>query len=167
MRFLVDAMLGKLARWLRLLGHDAEYGRDASDEELLRRAGEEGRVLLTSDVELFRRALQSGVEAFLVRGRTEEERLAELSSAFGIELEVDLRRSRCPKCNAPVVEVPKEEVRGLVPEGSWRRYDRFWRCTGCGQIYWQGSHWSNIEAVLSRARELAGRVGASGEGAHH
>jgi len=158
MRFLVDAMLGKLARWLRLLGHDAEYGRDASDEELLERARAEGRLLLTSDVELFRRALHSGVRALLVKGSTEEERLAQLASELGIRLEVDMTASRCPKCNSPVVEVPKEAVRGLVPEGSWRRYDRFWRCVGCGQVYWQGSHWSNIEAVLKRARKLASQA---------
>ncbi|OYT52334.1 hypothetical protein B6U66_02280 [Candidatus Bathyarchaeota archaeon ex4484_135] len=158
MRFLVDAMLGKLARWLRLLGYDAEYGRDASDDELLERARSEDRLLLTSDVELFRRALHSGVKAFLVKGSTEEERLAQLASKLGVKLEVDLKRSRCPKCNSPVVEVPKEAVRGLVPEGSWSRYDRFWRCTGCGQVYWQGSHWANIEAVLSRARKLASRA---------
>jgi len=157
MRFLVDAMLGKLARWLRLLGHDTEYGRDASDEELLSRAAEEGRILLTSDVELFRRAIASGLKAVLIRGASEEERLAQLATKLGLKLEVDLRNSRCSKCNSPVVEVPKEAVRGLVPEGSWRRYERFWRCTGCGQVYWQGSHWSNIEAVLARARELAGR----------
>ena len=155
MRFLVDAMLGKLARWLRLLGYDAEYGRDASDEELLARAAEEGRILLTSDIGLFKRALSSGISVVLVKGSSEEERLALLARRLGIRLEVDLENSRCPKCNSPVVEVPKEAVRGLVPEGSWRRYERFWRCTGCGQVYWQGSHWSNIEAVLARARELA------------
>ncbi|RLI12294.1 hypothetical protein DRO33_02845 [Candidatus Bathyarchaeota archaeon] len=158
MRFLVDAMLGKLARWLRLLGHDTEYGRDASDNELLTRAAEEGRILLTSDTELFRRAVASGIRAVLVKGTSEEERLAQLAVRLGLKLEVDLENSRCSKCNSPVVEVPKEAVRGLVPEGSWRRYERFWRCTGCGQIYWQGSHWSNIEAVLSRARELAERL---------
>ena len=159
MKFLVDAMLGKLARWLRLLGHDAEYGRDATDNELLARAAEEDRLLLTADVELYRRARLRGLRAFLVKGSSEEERLAELSAGLGIELEVDMSASRCPKCNSPVVEVPKEAVRGLVPEGSWRRHQRFWRCTSCGQVYWQGSHWANIEAVLKGARERAKKLG--------
>ena len=162
MKFLVDAMLGKLARWLRLLGYDAEYGRDASDNQLLHQAARESRVLLTADVELYRRAVLSGLKAVLVRGATEAERLAELAAKLGIRLEVDLEASRCPKCNAPVAEVPKEAVRGLVPEGSWRHHQRFWRCTGCGQVYWQGSHWANIEAVLAKARELAERMRGRG-----
>ncbi|RLI38705.1 hypothetical protein DRO60_02845 [Candidatus Bathyarchaeota archaeon] len=161
MKFLVDAMLGKLARWLRLLGHDAEYGRDASDEELLARAAREERVLLTADVELYRRAALSGLRAVLVKGSSEAERLALLAVKLGLELRVDMASSRCPRCNAPVVEVLKEDVRGLVPEGSWRRYERFWRCTGCGQVYWQGSHWSNIERVLREAREKARELARS------
>jgi len=164
-------MLGKLARWLRLLGHDAEYGRDATDDELLAWAASEDRVLLTSDVELYRRALLSGLRAFLVRGSNERERLAELAVGLGIRLEVDMEASRCPKCNSPVVEVPKDAVRGLVPEGSWLRHERFWRCTGCGQVYWQGSHWANIEAVLEGAREIARRLrqerGAGAPGPEH
>ncbi len=153
MRFLVDAMLGKLARWLRLLGHDTEYRRDATDDELLAEAASEDRILLTADVELYRRARLRGLRAFLVRGSTEEERLAELAASLKVKLEVDMSASRCPKCNSPVVEVPKEAVRGLVPRGSWLRHERFWRCTGCGQVYWQGSHWANIEAVLRGARK--------------
>ena len=141
------------------MGYDAEYDKDASDNELLARASREGRILLTSDVELYRRAVSSGLRAVLIRGLNEAERLAELAAALGIRLHVDMTRSRCPKCNSPVVEVPKESVKELVPEGSWRRYDRFWRCTGCGQVYWQGSHWTNIENVLARAREIARKAG--------
>ncbi|MEM2914677.1 MAG: DUF5615 family PIN-like protein, partial [Candidatus Bathyarchaeia archaeon] len=84
MKFLADGMLGKLTRWLRLLGCDIEYFHDADDEKLLKISTEENRVLLTRDYQLYRRASTHGVATFYVNGHTEVERLAELSEHFHI-----------------------------------------------------------------------------------
>jgi uncharacterized protein with PIN domain len=147
-------MLGKLTRWLRMLGHDVEYFNDLDDDRLVAIAAKETRVLLTRDVRLFRRASVGGVEAFLVRGRTEVEKLAELAGGFGFGLELDIEDSRCPKCNGELGSVSKEEVLDRVPRASSRFYDEFWVCGRCGQVYWRGSHWERINRTLGQAKQL-------------
>jgi len=153
MRFVVDEMLGRSSRWLRMLGYEAEYFK-TSDNELLEIAKRENRILLTRDLELFRRARSRGLEAFFVEGKDEAERLANVSKRFNIKLEIDITSSRCPACNSLVRRVGKAEVSDRVPKGSLMHYDEFWICTGCGKVYWQGRHWKKINETLARAREL-------------
>ena len=157
-RFIVDSMLGSLARWLRMLGYDTVYAKGWHDARVLEVAAAEGRVLVTRDHGLYRRALRRGVEASYV-GEDLAEALALLSLRYGIRLEVDPSASRCPLCNAPLKEVGREEVRGRVPPRVYERYDRFWVCTGCGQVYWMGGHWRGIRETLLEARRLAARRG--------
>jgi len=151
--FLLDGMLGALARWLRICGYDTEYLQNASDEELITRAAEERRVLLTRDRLLYRKAVRAGVEAFLVEGEGDAEKLASVSRRFSLEL--DPERSLCPRCDAPLVAVDKEVVRGKVPPRTFEAYDEFWVCSSCEKVYWRGSHWRSIvetvEEALSRA----------------
>jgi len=154
MKFVVDGMLGKTARFLRILGNDVKYFCQLSDDELIKLAKREGRLLLTRDRELHRLARAQGVESFLVEGRTEPERLASLAREFGIKLDIDVRFSRCPKCNSEIRPVSKEEVRGKVPETTFLSYSQFWRCSGCGQIYWRGPHWRRISKILGEARAI-------------
>ncbi|MFQ6076843.1 MAG: Mut7-C RNAse domain-containing protein [Candidatus Bathyarchaeia archaeon] len=154
MRFVADGMLGRFARWLRLLGCEVEYMNDASDERLMEIAEREERVLLTRDVELHRRARGRGIEAHLVEGRNEPERLANVARRFGIMLEVDTSISRCPTCNSPIKPVVKSEVEDRIPPTTRRIYDEFWVCTGCGKVYWQGGHWKKINEVLARANKI-------------
>ena len=96
MKFVADGMLGSLSRWLRMMGHDVEYSASFDDDKLLALAKEEGRVLLTRDLELYKRSTARGIDAFYVEGKNEAERLAAIAGRFGIGLEVDLRTSRCP-----------------------------------------------------------------------
>jgi len=154
LRFLADGMLGKLTRWLRMLGCDVEYFNDLDDDELIKLAMDEKRILLTRDTQLYRRALVKGAEAFLAEGRTEPERLAELAQRFGFKLEVNVEDSRCPKCNTKISPVSKDEIRDKVPPSTSRFYDDFWICPDCGQIYWQGSHWKKIHRTLSQAKQI-------------
>lgn len=147
-------MLGKTARWLRMLGQDVEYLRMLDDEELINVAKEERRILLTRDLELFQKASTRDVKTFLVEGGTEAEKLAELALEFGFKLEIDIKVSRCPKCNSRIKPVSKEEVIEEIPESTSRFYDEFWRCSKCGQIYWQGSHWRRIDETLRQAKQI-------------
>jgi len=155
LRFLADGMLGKLTRWLRMLGHDVEYFIDMPDDQLIKTAIEEGRVLLTRDIQLYRRASINGVKAFLIGGRTEIDKLVELAQHFGFRLDVDVNVSRCPKCNTKINPISKEEVKDKIPQLTSRLYDDFWMCPSCGQIYWQGSHWKKISRTLSKAKQMA------------
>jgi uncharacterized protein with PIN domain len=154
LRFLADGMLGKLTRWLRMLGCDVLYQKDLGDDELVKIAAEENRVLLTRDAQLFGRAHKNNVQAYLVRSRTETEKLAETAQQFSLKLEIDASYSRCPKCNAMLEPVPKGEVDDKVPQATLQMQSEFWKCAGCGQIYWHGSHWQKILRTLHDAKAL-------------
>jgi hypothetical protein len=148
-RFLLDGMLGSLTRWLRICGYDSEYSRDLSDDELIEAARGTGRILLTRDEDLARRANREGVEAKYLAGENDVERLRDLSRALGVELTPE--SSRCPKCNHELAKVEKEEVKGKVPEGTFEAFEEFWLCRGCGSVFWRGSHWPRITSTLMEA----------------
>lgn len=154
MRFAVDGMLGKLTRWLRMLGHDVEYSTKVDDAELITKAKAEGRVLLTRDFELYKRAVGRDIEAFYVEGSTEEERLAEIAKRFKIRLEIDMETSRCPKCNTRMIPVPKKKIKSSVQTSTFANYEEFWQCPNCGQIYWRGAHWKKIGKTLEKAKRI-------------
>jgi uncharacterized protein with PIN domain len=154
MKFIVDGMLGKLSRWLRILGHNVKYSNNLDDAQLLIIAKKERRTLLTRDFELYRHATAKGMDAFYVEGETGEERLAALAKRYGMDLDIDMTISRCPKCNTKVKPITKEEAAGKVEKSTFEHYDEFWKCPKCGQIYWQGAHWTRIRRTLEVAQEI-------------
>ena len=100
LRFLLDGMLGKLSRWLRMLGYETIYQNDSSDNELLVAAKRDSLILLTSDEELYRTASIRGLESFLIQGCTEPERLANLAKRYNLTLKINPKDSRCPACGS-------------------------------------------------------------------
>ncbi len=153
MKFIADSMLGKLARWLRMLGQDAVYTTELGDSELLKVAKKESRVLLTRDLELYKRAVTRGIDAFYVEGKTESDRLAELSRRYALELTLDMEKSHCPLCNTKLKTAPKEQLANELKKNTLTYYDKFWKCPNCGQVYWQGAHWKQITNTLNEAKE--------------
>ena len=156
MRFVVDGMLGGLARWLRMLGYVTEYDSKADDNSLLRSSQTSETVLLTRDEELYNRALAKSIHSVLVRGGTEEARLGQLARTLGISLEIDMAATRCPGCGTDIHEISRGEASSAVPAKSLELYDRFWRCNNaeCGKTYWVGSHWKQIRHTLEEARKI-------------
>ena len=132
---LADAMLGRLAKWLRLLGYDTAYGSRASDPELAHRARAGGRVLLTRDRELAKR---KGLQSLLIRSQVLEEQVREVREALGSPPHPAL--SRCPVCNALLVSTDPDAVAGYLPPHVLKTQSGFRRCPGCQRIYWPGSH---------------------------
>jgi uncharacterized protein with PIN domain len=153
LRFITDGMLGKLTRWLRILGHDVVYARDMEDMEILDLAKEEQRCLLTRDSELCRRAGNYNVDAFFVEGRSDVDRLASVSKLTGLDLEVDPDVSRCPVCNGKIKAVEKNSVLDELLPTTAASYERFWRCVQCGKVFWQGTHWTRIIQTFSEAKK--------------
>ena len=146
----VDAMLGKLARWLRLLGYDAVYSQ-AEDAELAHMARAEGRILLTRDRELAKRR---GLTTVLVASMVLDEQLAQVVDAVG-RLPEGVG-PRCMDCNAALEAISAAEAEGSVPpyvlETVGATAERpFQRCPDCGRITWRGTHWRGIEARLRGA----------------
>lgn len=149
-RFVVDTMLGNLARWLRILGYDAIYSPKMEDWAILKTAEEEGRIILTRDVGLYRRAIKKGLEAFLIDSSKIEEMLRELARRYNIRTEFNENDTRCPICNTPLRKTSSlTEVSGKVDKKILLSYRSFWVCPSCGKIYWKGKHWKTIENILS------------------
>jgi uncharacterized protein len=160
-RFVVDGMLGSLARWLRMMGHDVEFPKILDDDRLMALAKNEKRVLLTRDLDLYKRSTARGLEVFYVEGKSESERLAALAKRLGLPLEIDLRFSRCPKCNAAILKVAKEKIESKVEKNTFAHYGDFWECPKCGKIYWQGAHWPKINETLEEAKRILDEVNSA------
>ena len=124
-----------------------------NDKELIQKAKKEQRILLTQDLELYQQAIGKSAEAFLIEGKTEAEKLAKLAKRFGFELEIDVKVSRCPKCNTTIKPVSKTDVINKIPETTSSYYNEFWECPKCRQVYWRGAHWKKIEKTLIEARK--------------
>jgi uncharacterized protein with PIN domain len=147
--FLVDGMLGSTARKLRIYGYDTVYLKDADDEELIRVSTMERRLLLTSDRRLAQDSTRRGVGCILVTGRDDKERLCCIFRTLRLSPRLDPSISRCASCNGGLREVDKNEVSLSVPALALARHDRFYVCDLCGKTYWEGSHWSKLEAFNS------------------
>jgi uncharacterized protein with PIN domain len=157
-RFVVDAMLGRLALWLRLTGNDTIYSPDIHDNEILEIAQDEQRVILTSDAELQERALDRKIESMLIRGDVDEG-VVDVFLHYKIVPDVNPAGARCSKCNGELVELRgdnKKRIEGLVYEQTYEHYDVFWFCEECKSVYFQGGHWKNITAYMKRISELMG-----------
>lgn len=146
--FLLDGMLGSLARWLRILGYDTLYYPDREDESLRVEAEKTGRILVTRDAGLVQKALKNGTQSLLIQSDETLEQLGETVEAFN--LDTMPKNTRCPRCNGLLEAAEKSSFRDVVPEESFEAFDRFWRCIECDAIYWQGSHWTQILESLSR-----------------
>ena len=143
-RFVADAMLGRLATWLRILGYDAEYAR-GEDAALIARARDTGRILLTRDTGLVRRP--DLPPHLLVHSDHVFEQLRQVIQTFRLTPAGPPAR-RCPRCNVAVELRTKAEVFGRVPEFVWSRQDAFWGCPACGRLYWAGSHRRRMDDTI-------------------
>ena len=145
LRFIADAMLGRLARWLRLLGFDALYYRDISDSDLLKHAVREDRVLLTRDTHFLN--IKNLRKLLIIHSDYPLEQVREVLAAFGPG---PFGPGRCPRCNGVLDPVGKKaEVRDLVPEHIFFSHASFQLCRSCGKVFWEGTH-------LKRFRERTG-----------
>ena len=139
-----------------MLGQDVTYSNKFDDSLLIITANKERRVLLTKDLKLYKCAFAKGIDAFYVEGRTEAEKLAELAKRFDFPLIIDLKHSRCPKCNGRIRLTQKEKLTDIVEKNTFIYYHEFWKCQKCNRIYWQGAHWDGINATLEKANKIRG-----------
>lgn len=146
-RFVVDTMLGRLARWLRAMGYDTLYPGAADDRRLLQLAHAEDRILLTRDAKLARLA---GARGCLIRADQVGQQLVEAREKLALSPGDAGWLSRCLQCNAVLEPRAKDELRGVVPEYVFAAQAEFMGCSGCGKIYWSGSHADRILERLAR-----------------
>jgi hypothetical protein len=136
-RYVVDLMLMRLGRWLRLLGQDVALPEGESDEELLRQAAGENRTVITRDKRLSQACPGAGVRCLRIRSSEISDQLREMAEA-GVALQLDPRR--CTVCNGPLEET---ETSG----------EKKWQCRSCQKIYWRGGHWQKMEDMLEGIRK--------------
>jgi len=143
-RFVVDANLGQLARYLRLLGFDATYRNNFTDAEVAQIASEEKRIVLTRDRALLQHKIIT--HGYFVRAVKPREQVREVLAR--LDLYRTLRPfTRCLRCNGELEAVDKEAVLQQLEPKTRKYYDRFRRCKACGQAYWKGSHFNRMEKL--------------------
>ncbi|MEN8182898.1 MAG: Mut7-C RNAse domain-containing protein, partial [Myxococcota bacterium] len=138
-------MLGRLARWLRLLGFDCAWEHDIADEVLIRRATAEGRIVLSRDRALTEEWRISGIH--WVDAEKVREQLAEVVRAFDLAPDIRLL-SRCSHCNAPLAPAALGDVVDRVPPRGLERHDVFSACPACMRVYWEGTHTARIKRFV-------------------
>ena len=150
MKFIVDNNVGRLAVWLRALGYDATFINPIADSELLERARQEGRVILTKDTGILRRKLitSGAVQAVRIEGDDWRRQLAQVVRELGLQAEPEF--TRCIECNTELEPRTREEARPHVPPYVHRTQSAFLACPSCGRHYWQGTHWQRMKRDLGR-----------------
>ena len=152
-RFVADGHLGKLARNLRLLGFDVAYDPRAHDRQLLDVIDRENRALLTRDRRLLMHAVVR--TGYCPRSQDPDEQTVEVIRRFNL-LGLIAPFTRCLRCNASLQEITKADIIEELEPLTKIYYEQFRRCTGCGQIYWPGSHFPKLQKRLEKIRANVG-----------
>lgn len=153
MKFIVDENVGKLARWLRMMGFDSVFFTGEDDSQMVRQALAEKRILLTRDTGIMlRRAVTSGrLKAVLFTTAEPEQQMRQLMTEFDLK-EQSHPFTLCLECNRPLADVTPEEVKDRVPPYVYKTQTRYVECPACRRVYWRGTHWA---AMLHRLEKLA------------
>jgi uncharacterized protein with PIN domain len=145
-----------LQRWVAVLFsgeiQDTKYSSKLSDLDLILKAKEEERILLTKDINLYRQAIKNKIQVFFIKTQNKAEILGKLRNSFGIPLIIDMKISRCPLCNSKIQTITKQEAAKIIKQKTLLHYNYFWSCPKCMSIYWQGSHWKDIKSTLDKAK---------------
>ena len=142
--FAADAMLGRLAKWLRILGYDTLYQSAWNDLRLVRIARAQDRIVLTRDRELARRRC---VRVLLLDSDGLERQLAQLHRVLGVARRTSF--GRCPLCNEPLEPVNKDQAWGQVPPYVFVKQSEFYLCPSCNRFYWRGTHWDHMQERIA------------------
>ena len=151
MTFVADCMLGRLAKWLKILGFDVLYFSKAEDKDLIDLSRREGRVLLTRDTGLIEKTKKLK-DRYFVKSDDWEDQVVQVLDEFG--LWDDIRQNtRCIECNLPLKALTRERARNLVTPYVCEHASSFAICPGCNRVYWQGTHYGDMERKIERLLE--------------
>ncbi|MDE1725793.1 MAG: Mut7-C RNAse domain-containing protein [Thaumarchaeota archaeon] len=149
--FVVDAMLGNLARKLRILGYDSKYESSIEDSDLIKIADKQRRIIVTKDENLSKNAEKVNVTTVLIRGNDEIEQIIQIAKKIGLSnFVLDTNSSRCVNCNGKIEAIDKIRIMEKVPLGIYERQEKFWVCNDCKKIYWEGTHLEKLQEFVQR-----------------
>jgi len=151
MKFLASRELGRLAKWLRILGFDTVYFRTGNKSSLIITALREDRVVLTRNKIL---ANNRALKILFIKSQDVKSQLREVSKGLDVRFNPQDMFTRCIVCNQSLASVGKEEIRDRIPEYIFQTQNEFSRCSECGRIYWQGTHWGNVSQIIKEVNSL-------------
>jgi len=145
LKFIADVHLGKLARKLRLLGFDTYFESNLDDNEIIKMSLAENRIVLSRDKELINNSRIT--QGYRILSSDPREQIREVMIRFDLQNNLN-PFSRCIDCNGMIENVSKESVNEYLPPKTRQYFDEFFRCRGCGKIYWEGSHYENMKKQI-------------------
>lgn len=150
MKFIADCMLGRLSRWMRILGFDVLYMKE-DDETIMKIAEKEKRIILTRDTRMGGKKFKGRI--YFVKNHDWKKQLEEVIERFSLSKRIK-PFSRCPDCNTPLKMVKKERVRYLVPSFIYNQKKDFAFCKNCGKVFWEGTHLEDMEEKIKNILKL-------------
>jgi hypothetical protein len=150
-KFFTDNNVGKLAKWLRMMGYDTLFFDGSDDSRMVAMALAEGRVILTRDTQIMRRrVVTSGqLKAILIRGDKPEQQIRQVIDSLNLDCQFK-PFTICLECNQPLLPRSKEEVKDLVPPYVFQTQAKYVECPTCHRIYWRGTHWQAMTQKLKK-----------------
>ncbi len=151
---MVDTNVGKLAKWLRLMGYDALFFTGENDSGMIAIALAEGRVILTRDTQIMKRRIVTNgqLKAILIKSDKPGEQMRQVITTLNPNHQYR-PFTICLECNQPLLESSKEQVRELVPPYVFQTQSQFMQCPSCHRIYWRGTHWQAMTKKLEKFME--------------
>ena len=147
-KFLTDATLAGLARWLRLLGYDTAVFLKEAGREMLRQADQEGRIVLTRRGDMIERQFSGSL--FLIKSVDIGNQLNDVIGKFSLRIDRQKMFGICLVCNEKLNQVSREDVRDLVPPFVFENCVQYNQCPLCQKIYWAGTHQRNALEFMKK-----------------
>ena len=153
-KFLADAMLGNIARKLRLLGFDCKYFATIKDDQLLSIAKNENRILITRDHKITNICKKRNISAIDLFSTDETSQIVEICKKISLNrCKIDVKNIRCTICNGIIQPIEKEKIIDRIPPKVAQNMQQFWMCDSCDHIYWKGTHIRNLQKFIDEINE--------------
>lgn len=151
LKFIVDNNVGKLVKWLRIMGYDTLFFSGSDDSGMIAIALAEDRVILTRDTQIVeRRVVTSGrLKAILIQSDEPELQMQQVIDSLNLDCQFK-PFTLCLECNQPLVERSKQQVKDLVPAYVFQTQSQYMECPACHRIYWRGTHWQAMTKKLKK-----------------
>jgi len=152
LKFIVDHNVGKLAKWLRMIGYDATLFTGIDDTDMVNTALLENRILLTRDTQIMQRrvATNGQLKIILIESDRFEEQIQQVVHALKLDRHDFHPFTLCMECNMPLVNRSKEDVKNKVPSYIFQPQTQYMECPVCHRIYWRGTHWQSMVRKIER-----------------
>lgn len=142
-KFIFTKEIGRLCRWFRILGFDAVYFNEENKGTLIIRSLRENRIVVTR-----RRKPIDNLKVVIVENNEIKKQVKEVIEKLNLKIEKKKMFTRCIICNEPLFPIEKREIKELVPQYVYQTQNLFHKCNICKRVYWQGTHWGNMQRYL-------------------